>query len=207
MSSDSVHAIWVDPLAFNALENGPPYLPETPVLRTASKAPVSLGDLLDDSPMAELGALLAMLQAASHVHQSHHWRTTGSEFYGDHLMFMRVYEESQDLIDQLAERAVGSGSAGLVRPDLQINLMSRLIQGWLMVEADYASLSLIVEQAVVEGITEAKNALEAKGQLSDGTDNLLQGIADKHEEFVYLLQQRAVKREASYSYDHRCKTR
>jgi hypothetical protein len=42
--------------------------------------------------------------------------------------------------------------------------------------------------------------LESKGQLSSGTDNLLQGIADKHEEFVYLLKQRC---SSKVSYDRR----
>jgi hypothetical protein len=42
--------------------------------------------------------------------------------------------------------------------------------------------------------------LEQKGQLSNGTDNLLQGVADKHEEFVYLLKQRCLTK---VSYDRR----
>jgi hypothetical protein len=32
--------------------------------------------------------------------------------------------------------------------------------------------------------------MEAKGTLTRGTDNLLAGIEDKHEEHVYLLKQR-----------------
>jgi DNA-binding ferritin-like protein len=154
--------------------------------------------------MSELGALLAILRAASHVHQSHHWQTRGGHFYGDHLLFMRIYEDSQTFIDQVAERAVGSGHAVLVSPSLQISSMGFLIQLWCgtpgvlgaegMVEA-----SLNVERCVVQCIGEARKSLEARGELSDGTDNLIQGAADKHEEFLYLLQQRGGKLE--YSYD------
>jgi hypothetical protein len=35
--------------------------------------------------------------------------------------------------------------------------------------------------------------------LTDGTENLLQDVADKHEEFVYLLKQRAGASQYSYA--------
>jgi hypothetical protein len=62
------------------------------------------------------------------------------------------------------------------------------------------TVSLAVEQCVVACLKDARGSLESKGQLTDGTDNLLQGVSDKHEEFLYLLQQRQGGRTASYSY-------
>jgi hypothetical protein len=59
-------------------------------------------------------------------------------------------------------------------------------------------VSLNVERCVLDCIKTARSSLEGKSQLTDGTDNLIQGVADKHEEFVYLLQQRQGGRTASY---------
>jgi len=205
--SDSKHAIWVDPLTYDLSSNGPPYLPEVG-LRTASAGDLSiLGGLVAafDEPMAELGAVVSLLRAASIVHQSHHWQTRGGNFYGDHLLFDRLYTDSLGFIDQVAERAVGSGSRNLVCPKTQLRLASGLVQLWCShseepTSFDMVTVSLAVEQCVVACLKDARGSLESKGQLTDGTDNLLQGVSDKHEEFLYLLQQRQGGRTASYSY-------
>jgi len=208
MPSDSTHAIWVDPLEFDALVNGPPYLPER--VRMAMAKNASDGVLLqamqgfEGLPLAELGALVGILRAASLVHQTHHWQTRGGNFYGDHQMFMRIYDDSQDFIDQVAERAIGAGSRDLVNPLVQAALIPQLVSAWGVAQDatsfDMVSISLVVERCVLDCLKAARARLEASGQLSDGTDNLLQGVSDKHEEFVYLLQQRQGGRVASYSY-------
>jgi DNA-binding ferritin-like protein len=211
MAADSTYAIWVDPLTFDSLENGPPYLPERPRVLMASgnssEVFAKVCHRFAGLPMAELGALVAILRAASIVHQSHHWRTQGGSFYGDHLLFMRIYDDSQGFIDQVAERAVGSGSRDLVRSTTQAALLPPLVNYWCQgaaVEPTASEMvveSLEVEQCVLDCLKAARAGLEMQGQLSDGTDNLLQGVSDKHEEFVYLLQQRSRSRVgSSYTY-------
>jgi DNA-binding ferritin-like protein len=216
MGKDSLHAIWVDPLAFEALRNGPPYLPEGFESRLKMAAdsvdpvlPKLMGMFPKGMEMAELGALVAVLRAASIIHQTHHWRSSGSSFYGDHLLFERLYNDSVGFIDQVAERSVGSGNRALVDARLQANLVHALINYWCSsADADDTDLGMIqeslsVEHCVLGCLKSARYDLDQKGQLSDGTDNLLQGVSDKHEEFVYLLQQRAGVREASAGYDFR----
>jgi len=207
MAESSTHAIWVDPLAFDSLENGPPYLPERSGIRMASSDQVfvQVCSRFEGLPMAELGALVAILRAASIVHQSHHWQTRGGNFYGDHLLFERLYSESVGFLDSVAERGVGSGSRDLVCPKTQAVILPALISHWCKAPAEPTSFDMVlvslgVERCVVDCLKAARTSLEAKGQLTDGTDNLLQGVADKHEEFLYLLQQRQGGRTASYSY-------
>lgn len=203
MPDSDIHAIWEEPLAYD-FRNGPPYLPEN--VRTANDGMVlsKLMGAFDGEPMAELGALVALLRAAAMVHQSHHWQTRGANFYGDHLLFMRIYDESVPFVDQVAERSVGAGSRDLVCPITQASLINDLIQTWCWTAkdnepaaSDMVLVSLGVERCVLNCLKEARQSLESSGQLSDGTDNLLQGVADKHEEFVYLLQQRQGGRVAS----------
>lgn len=211
MGQDSIHALWVDPLAFDAMENGPPYLPETTRVVTARTDFVGmLLPRFEGLPMVELGVLVGILRAASIVHQTHHWQTQGSSSYGDHLLFDRLYSDSVGFIDSVAERAVGSGGRNLVCPKTQSALVRDLIDYWCQSGAELnphvmVAVSLTIERSVLEFIKTIKARLSAQDQLSEGTDNLLQGVADKHEEFVYLLQQRV--REASSRYDFRGESR
>lgn len=206
---ESIRATWVDPLRFDAVGNGPPYLPEAQV-RVASTDSydrfdefVVLVQEYGDVEKAELGAVLAILRAAATLHQTHHWQTRGSSFYGDHLLFERLYNDSLGFIDQIAERAVGSGSRDLVCPKIQMNQVARLVEIWSPdSEPDALGMairSLEAEKWIISFVRFASSELNSKGRLSDGTENLLQGIADKHEEFLYLLQQRQGGRVA-YTY-------
>lgn len=196
--ADSTHSIWVDPLAFNIQENGPPYLPETRAKTASGSVLAKLASLFEGIPMSELGALTAVVRAAVMMHQTHHWQSRGTSFYGDHLLFDRLYSESVGFVDQLAERSVGAGSRDLVCPKHQATMIRALVFHWSQGTSDdpspveMVSTSLEIIRCVIDCITSARGSLETKGQLSDGTDNLLQGISDKHEEFMYLLQQRAM---------------
>ena len=187
----SIWSIWHDPTAYDHMRVGPPYLPGAKQAKTATA-------------ISELGALLACLRAASQLHQSNHWRTQGKSFYGDHLLFERVYNESLPFIDQIAERAVGQGASMAVSPLIQaqqiLGWCGRFVEGQQISDDAEACVatSLNAERAAVRCIDVVYKQLESKGQLSSGTDNLLQGVADKHEEFVYLLQQRHSTKLGSY---------
>lgn len=143
-----------------------------------------------------LSGLLANLRAASHVHQTHHWQTHGQEYYADHLLFMRLYDESQATIDQVAERSVGGESAELVDALEQINAMASTVKTAYAntpnnTPEDMISRSLKVEMMILENIKNVIDTLTSTDSLSPGTSNLLEGAADVHETFVYLLKQRS----------------
>jgi len=196
-SADAIHAIWENPLDYDAVRNGPPYLPESGV-RSASvdgqNLFASLCPAYEGTSLPELGAVLVVLRAAAMMHQTHHWQTRGQSFYGDHLLFERLYNESLGFIDQVAERAVGASSRMLVCPRIQATQIAAVVQHWsLGQEPDPSAMigiSLNAETYVLECLKIALSQLDSNGRLSAGTSNLLEGIADKHEEFIYLLQQR-----------------
>ena len=202
--------IWVDSLAYDFRRNDPPYLPEAQRTLTATMGTDQVLDqviqgLDPNVPMVELGAIVAILRAASLLHQTHHWQTRGGNYYGDHLLFERLYNDSQVFIDQVAERAVGTGSRDTVCPKTQAEQINTLVHLWCSTpdeptSYDMVVVSLNVEKCVLECLKTARERLEETQRLSDGTDNLLQGVADKHEEFLYLLQQRAGGKVA-YSYN------
>lgn len=213
--------VLIDPLNYNPVLHGPPYIPvnqdirpmKTARYKTAVKALIdreaaSVGQEIEQlfnhfladyggAPASELAVLLAALRAEAMVHQAHHWGTKGPQYYGDHLLYDRVYSDVFGMVDGLAERAVGSGLVVLVQPLLQVHHMSGFMKSFyrdapvVPTPEDMALLSLRAVLRFLVLLNTAYAAMEAKGGLSHGTDNLLQGLADDHEKLVYLLKQRS----------------
>jgi DNA-binding ferritin-like protein len=149
-----------------------------------------------------LVSLLALLRAAFLLHQIHHWQIGGDPFYGDHLLLQRLYEGEDpeegggpaDEIDALAEKIVGH--FGMIPPAQFAQTMGQFVANFSPASLDPNSMltsSLEIEKVILSTITSVRQTLETGDELSDGMDNLLQGIADAHETFVYLLQQRIAK--------------
>lgn len=203
---DSLEAVWHDPTSYDPVKHGPSYMPRTASVKGAGRliAAQVIHPKVAQSMFpgrTPLSGLLAVLRAASMVHQTHHWQTHGGHYYGDHLLFERLYNESQDFIDQVAERAVGSTESDAVNIHDQVTAVALLAKtmctGSLDPE-DMVESSLKAESMVVHSVAIVLKQLEASGDLTNGTDNLLQGISDLHEGFLYLLKQRA----NTVSYDY-----
>lgn len=145
--------------------------------------------------MCELAVLLSMLRATGHVHQAHHWQTRGQQFYGDHLLFDRLYTEVRKSVDPLAERAVGSGDYPLVNAVVSskqiADMVKLLCSGNGQSPDQYVMTSLKATAATLALLKVVYEALSRKGKLTHGTDNLLQDLSDTLEGHVYLLKQRA----------------
>ena len=143
----------------------------------------------------ELSVVLVHLRALSMVHQVNHWQSRGDPFFGDHLLFERLYTSTAEEIDRVAERAVGAG--GPENVDLQGQLMHALMiveslggHGTIPVQAELAKRSLAAELGFLHCIDLAVCSMRETGTLTRGVDNLLGGIEDAHEANVYLLKQR-----------------
>ena len=149
-----------------------------------------------DSKYAELGIFIDLLRALSLLHHTHHWQTQGPQFYGDHLLYQRLYELSDGQIDLVGEKAVGLGSPELVLPRHSLENMRRYIEA---VEdgdiLDGASLkmakrSLLAEKSFITAGEKMMDQLKSKGLLTRGVEQLLGTILDEHEGVLYLLKQR-----------------
>lgn len=195
---ESIQAVWHDPTSYDPNKHAPPYM----VRLSSEQKQSARASIQTVNPKVArrlvgtttpLTSVLAILRAAAFLHQTHHWQTHGPQYYSDHILFERLYNDSQSFIDQVAERAVGSEGESTVEPVQQTTLIGTIVQ---MVSTGAApgelvNTSLRVESLVLASINQAAEILKSQGKLSNGTDNLLQGAADLHETFVYLLQQRA----------------
>jgi DNA-binding ferritin-like protein len=217
----ALSVVWRDPMEYDMQKHGPPYMPEIPVeqRRDARLFPhkyaveakrfvqksAAFYDVPQKNVYAPLTVYLAFQRALYMVHQTHHWQTRAGHYYSDHLLFQRIYEDSSEHIDSTAERLIGLASPEQVSICSQIRLIHELI-GLIYdgrpepapAPEKLVSISLRAEMIFLSVLREVKRAIEEQGGLTDGLDDLIQGTANKHEEFVYLLKQRD-----SYTYDRR----
>jgi len=216
-SANSDRTVWHTPTEYNPYRDGPPYLPLLPFeplklsreQKTEVRSFVKHAGLTGMVPLlvvmdevSPLTSLLGVLQAASLLHQTHHWSTQGPVYYADHLLFERLYNESQEFVDQVAERAVGLGAPFISAISQARDVLSHVQQfgGSSEDSETMVTSSLKAELACLAWIKSTIDQMTAAGTITPGVSNLLEGVADKHETFVYLLRQRAKGGEA-YSYD------
>jgi DNA-binding ferritin-like protein len=139
-----------------------------------------------------LTATLAALRGVYIVHQSHHWQVQGSEFFADHLLYQRLYEETLPEIDSLAEKLVGVDGPWGTNLFLQHKMTEEFMK---LTITSSPSTPLHVNGMQTELVFLAlvnlcTAVLKDENLLSFGLEQTLGELARKHEEHTYLLQQR-----------------
>lgn len=146
-------------------------------------------------PYAELSVVLVHLRYLAMLHQTHHWIARGDAFYGDHQLFESLYQRTLEDIDDIAEKVVGEGGEQNVDLSHHLSQLARLgkasgssqtiPQGNCLARA-----SLEAECAFLRVLKDMRESLRSQYALTDGMDNLLPQVADRHEKHVYLLRRR-----------------
>lgn len=138
----------------------------------------------------KVGALyVASLKALALIHQHNHWTTKGVAFYGDHLLFERLYNDTLKLLDLAAEKFVGLFGDGVLAYDIQTTLLAKVLSKYSNLEGSPVQMSLEVVRDFIKFSKEAYNCFEEEGKMTLGLDDMIMEISSKSEEFVYLLQQ------------------
>jgi len=126
--------------------------------------------------------ILALLRYMSMCFQTEHWTVSGTNYYGDHLLWMRLYDSVAKQIDGVAERAVGT--AGEEAVDLGRSLDKIMAMKDLSGSRGAEKGLSLVNRLLM--ILEGADRLE----MSIGTRDFLNGLASEMEISVYLLKQR-----------------
>jgi len=132
---------------------------------------------------------IATLKAVALIHQHNHWTTRGSNFYGDHLLFMRIYESALENLDLAAEKFMGLLDDQVLDYDLQTELLGKVLSKYSKLEGSPLEMSLAIEKDFLKFSKDAYNCFETEGKMTLGLDDMIMAIASKREESVYLLQQ------------------
>ena len=132
---------------------------------------------------------IASLKAMALVHQNSHWSTRGIAFYGDHLLFERLYNSALKDLDLAAEKFIGLFGDDVLNYDLQADLLHKILLKYSSLEGSPLEMSLATEKDFLKFSQQAYNCFEDEGKLTLGLDDMIMAIASQREESVYLLQQ------------------
>jgi len=151
----------------------------------------SMTEVFEPSPFAGLAAFLAATEARQMLEHSHHWQTKGENFYGDHLLYQRLYETVLAEIDLIGEKLIGvSQDVSLTNYFKRVKAMEMFLKAVTHSDQPYVVVSHDAELTYVRMGGELMDQLEQAGLLTRGLEQMLGNILDKHEEHIYLLEQR-----------------
>ena len=134
-------------------------------------------------------AMIAWYHAAHHV-------TKGTGFGGDHVnIYGEIYTQLDEDLDMIVEKGIGlTGDETLADPVSSLSLAATMLAQYPMAANQNAEMIAAAAFeisksyiAFLEGIYAQFNACG----MSLGLDDLLQGLANQYETYVYLLQQRS----------------
>lgn len=132
---------------------------------------------------------IASLKVMALLHQNSHWLTRGISFYGDHLLFERLYNSALKDVDLAAEKFVGLFGDTVLDYDLQTDLLNRVLLKYNKFEGSPAEMSLAIEKDFLKLNEQAYAYFEEEGLLTLGLTDMISAISSQREESVYLLQQ------------------
>lgn len=132
---------------------------------------------------------IATLKAMSLIHQHSHWITKGNDFYGNHLLFERLYDSALENLDLAAEKFIGLMGDACLDYDLQTSLLNKVLSKYNNLEGSPLEMSLAVEKEFLKFSKSAYEAFKKTGDMTLGLDDAIMAIASQREESVYLLQQ------------------
>lgn len=132
--------------------------------------------------------LLAMLRAGYMTYRTGHWQTSGTGYYGKHLLLQRIYESAEKHVDMIGERTVGMYGPEAVDEKQQAKMVQRFMAQFAEID-DPIEQSLEAARSIRDKLQTTYDVLEATGDLNLGTDDLIMSIANDKEEHIYLLQQ------------------
>jgi len=139
--------------------------------------------------------LLALSNALYLMYYTFHWKARGANYYGDHELYGRLYEAVQEDIDGIAEKAIGTTDDDSFITAIRWSMatakwVNSFDPAGVNEPSEFPFIMLEAEKTYLEMVPRFKQQLEDAGLLTDGVDDALQALANKHEGHVYLLQQR-----------------
>lgn len=148
-----------------------------------------VSDELRTQGIKNMLGLLAMLRSMHWEYYTSHWKVKGVAFYGNHLLFSRLYENVEKEFDGLAEKILGlfndvSGINSIPQMGMALKYLASVEEIDCCFER-----ALTMEKMFLDSIKECKNSCESGGILTPGLENLLDDLYDAHESHVYLIQQ------------------
>lgn len=130
---------------------------------------------------------LATLRTIYNLAQENHWKSKGSNFYSNHLLFQRIYEETQENVDEAAEKLITLFGDEVLNEEILLSTESKVKQKYFNLEGIDQVLKIIKD--FISFSKFAYNCFEQEKKLTLGLDDMIMSIASDQESHVYLLTQ------------------
>jgi hypothetical protein len=130
---------------------------------------------------------IATLKAIYLIHQQNHWLVKGNDFYGDHLLFQRIYESAQENLDGAAEKMIAIFGDDCLDYKIQADLLNKLLLKYGKLSEDPVACSLAIEKDFIKYSKVAYECFEKEGTMTLGLDDFIMATSSAREESVYLL--------------------
>jgi len=151
--------------------------------------------------LQKLSHLVWELRFLSIASQTAHWRVFGPTAYADHLLFGRIYEKLDELLDPLAERLTAFSQfedekyvCPLTQARYVYKRMKKLYPALKesLLNADLAA-SFFYEHllALTQKMRALSSSMREDGFLTFGLEDLLASTSDDLETLVYFLERRS----------------
>jgi DNA-binding ferritin-like protein len=137
------------------------------------------------------GYYTAFLRCLYLQHQNAHWLTHGNDFYGNHLLFERIYKSAAENADLAAEKFIGLFGLDTIDPHSQAQMIGKILEKYS--SDKILENSLAMEQKFLSFSEKFYSVVEKDGKMSLGLDDMIMHIASNREGAVYLLKQASGK--------------
>lgn len=130
---------------------------------------------------------IALIRSVYLVHQNNHWITNGKNFYGNHLLFERIYKSAADDADSAAEKFIGLFGTDVLDLNMQAQMIGKILEEFSGREP--LETSLEIERKFLTFSEKFYAIMKHEDKMSLGLDDMVMSIANNREGAVYLLQQ------------------
>lgn len=138
--------------------------------------------------------MLAFVNALYYIYYNMHWKSSGLNYYSDHLLYERLYEETLESLDGIAERAIGTfDDSNVVGPVKDMARAAQIVANYVDdndTPDNFPEIALKIERDFLDLIKKSLDIFESENLKTDGIEDLFQSIASVHETHIYLLGQR-----------------
>lgn len=132
--------------------------------------------------------VLSILQAQYWNYNNAHWVTKGNDYYGNHLLFQRLYEGLTEEFDTIAEKMVAFYGEDAVDTNVLMKKASEWVDQWQK-KKSLLDRCIASEEDLQKLFQDVYDALKEKDEITLGLDDFLMATANAHETNLYLLKQ------------------
>jgi DNA-binding ferritin-like protein len=137
--------------------------------------------------ISNLNNYVCLLRAAYLIHQNGHWKCSGGNFYGNHLLFQRIYESVSDRTDAIAEKIIGIFGNDALRTKKHPSRMSEICDKFT--DENPLVNSIEVEKMICLALENIYDEIKESGNMTMGLDDILMSQHGDAETSIFLLRQ------------------